>query len=69
MSSRFYYDVLGRLVASQNSEQYHHDDMEFSYTKYDGLGRIKEVGELVSNILPDEFTKSLSHRRSKKHHH
>ena len=47
--SRFYYDRLGRLVLSQNAKQA--DDKKYSYTFYDYLGRINEVGEL-ENINP-----------------
>ncbi len=46
----FWYDRLGRLTASQNMEQlnnssYSGTSNRFSYTKYDVLGRINEVGE------------------------
>jgi len=41
--SRFWYDRLGRLVVSQNAKQKKNNN--FSYTLYDDLGRIKEVGE------------------------
>ncbi|HMX05824.1 MAG TPA: hypothetical protein PKE14_14210, partial [Chitinophagales bacterium] len=49
--SRFWYDALGRIVLSQNAKQAHVgesgvDQQEFSYTRYDELGRIYEVGEL-----------------------
>jgi RHS repeat-associated protein len=49
-TSYFFYDRLGRLTASQNKEQqttasYSGSVNRFSYTVYDGLGRIKEVGE------------------------
>jgi RHS repeat-associated protein len=49
-TSYFWYDRLGRLTASQNKEQqttasYSGSANRFSYTAYDGLGRIKEVGE------------------------
>jgi RHS repeat-associated protein len=40
--SQFWYDDLGRLRFSQNAKQVH--DETFSYTKYDELGRIYEVG-------------------------
>jgi RHS repeat-associated protein len=45
--SRFWYDMLGRLVLSQNAKQYAASNSEavYSYTKYDPLGRITEVGE------------------------
>lgn len=50
--SNFWYDALGRLVASQNAKQAarftsHHN--HFSYTHYDALGRINEVGEVDMN--------------------
>lgn len=46
----FYYDRLGRLVASQNKEQrdtasWSAGAGRYSFTKYDRLGRIIEVGE------------------------
>lgn len=53
-TSVFWYDVLGRLVASQNSEQLSPKNTanssanRYSYTKYDALGRINEVGEKYS---------------------
>jgi len=40
---QFWYDRLGRLVVSQNAQQY--VDGKYSYTLYDPLGRIKEVGQ------------------------
>ncbi|NQY08090.1 MAG: hypothetical protein HRT71_01065 [Flavobacteriales bacterium] len=51
-SNRFFYDILGNMVASQNSQQYHADPQKFSYTKYDELNRVVEVGELSSNTQP-----------------
>ena len=48
--SRFAYDALGRLIMSQNAKQKQAD--QYSYTKYDFLGRVIEVGELtIPNIL------------------
>ncbi|GAA0561210.1 RHS repeat-associated core domain-containing protein [Chitinophaga japonensis] len=48
-TSRFWYDRLGRLTASQNKEQREPVNGgaadRYSYTKYDSLGRITEVGE------------------------
>jgi RHS repeat-associated protein len=49
-TSVFFYDRLGRLTVSQNKEQkdmasYSGSINRFSYTKYDALGRINEVGE------------------------
>jgi len=48
-SDRFYYDKLGRLVASQNAKQFNLNTANeniYSYTIYDELGRIAEVGEI-----------------------
>ncbi|WP_207428887.1 GH-E family nuclease [Pedobacter sp. SYSU D00535] len=47
-TSRFWYDDLSRLVVSQNEKQRKDTDNGkalYSYTKYDDLGRITEVGE------------------------
>ena len=41
--SKFWYDYLGRLVVSQNAQQAL--DNKYSYTLYDELGRIQEVGQ------------------------
>jgi RHS repeat-associated protein len=48
-STRFFYDKLGRMVVSQNTKQYNKSPKAFSYTKYDALGRVKEVGEKSEN--------------------
>ncbi|MBS1652274.1 MAG: hypothetical protein JSU07_09720 [Bacteroidetes bacterium] len=55
-STRFWYDKLGRLVVSQNSKQFNKSNPQnnlvkqaFSYTLYDALGRIVEVGEKYEN--------------------
>ncbi|MGN6293130.1 MAG: LamG-like jellyroll fold domain-containing protein [Chitinophagaceae bacterium] len=45
-TSEFFYDRLGRLTVSQNREQ--KETPAYSYTGYDGLGRIIEVGEKSS---------------------
>ena len=45
--SEFFYDRLGRLVVSKNRKQAVSN--KYSYTKYDELGRITEVGELTSS--------------------
>ncbi|WP_131474527.1 DUF6443 domain-containing protein, partial [Flavobacterium sp. KMS] len=42
--TRFAYDALGRIVASQNENQRKAKPL-FSYTRYDGLGRITEAGQ------------------------
>jgi len=49
-STFFWYDKLGRMVVSQNSKQYAKTPKAYSYTKYDALGRITEVGEKPENI-------------------
>ncbi|MFY0254662.1 hypothetical protein ACDQ55_11985 [Chitinophaga sp. 30R24] len=46
--SYFWYDRLGRLVVSQNAKQ--RGSSAYSYTLYDELGRITEVGELSSSM-------------------
>ncbi|MBD1395428.1 RHS repeat-associated core domain-containing protein [Mucilaginibacter glaciei] len=42
-TNRFWYDMLSRLVISQNDKQT--GGANFSYTAYDNLGRISEVGQ------------------------
>jgi len=44
--SHFWYDRLGRLAVSQNAKQI--GTNAYSYTIYDALGRISEVGEISS---------------------
>ena len=46
--SRFFYDKLGRLVISQNAKQFNKAIPAYSYTEYDALGRIIEVGEVAT---------------------
>ncbi|MBK8705989.1 MAG: hypothetical protein IPN33_22160 [Saprospiraceae bacterium] len=54
-STRFWYDRLGRMVVSQNTKQFNRKKAsalnlaDYSYTRYDSLGRISEVGELTDN--------------------
>ena len=45
-TSLFFYDRLGRLVLSKNAKQ--SPVSKYSYTAYDPLGRITEVGELTN---------------------
>ena len=53
-TSSFWYDIMGRLVASQNAEQKtpkntaNSSTGRYSYTMYDAIGRISEVGEKYS---------------------
>lgn len=55
--SNFYYDRLGRLVLSQNAVQKDApagpNDENFSYTIYDDLSRLEEVGQLTVDIAVD----------------
>ncbi|NLR81200.1 RHS repeat-associated core domain-containing protein [Chitinophaga eiseniae] len=45
--SRYWYDRLGRVAVSQNAQQV--TNAAYSYTLYDNLGRITEVGEIHSS--------------------
>jgi RHS repeat-associated protein len=50
--SKFWYDILGRLVVSQNAKQKNYlvaqGIEQYSYTLYDYLGRIGEVGQVIN---------------------
>ncbi|MDP2174455.1 MAG: hypothetical protein Q8K70_00950, partial [Bacteroidota bacterium] len=46
--SNFWYDQVGRLVVSQNAKQNTTTPPSYSYTNFDPLGRITEVGEMES---------------------
>ncbi|PCJ64359.1 MAG: hypothetical protein COA58_13475 [Bacteroidetes bacterium] len=46
--SEFWYDRLGRMAVSQNSEQKVQALEEYSYIMYDSLGRTNEVGQIQS---------------------
>ncbi len=46
--SKFWYDRLGRLALSQNAKQGGWGNF-YSYTQYDALGRIMEVGQINSD--------------------
>ena len=57
--SNFWYDRLGRLILSQNARQ--KIDVAYSYTLFDKLGRITEVGETKNAVRLDttfKLTKS-----------
>ncbi|SDF49222.1 RHS repeat domain-containing protein [Chitinophaga filiformis] len=57
--TKFWYDNLGRVVLSQNAQQ--RVGKDYSYTFYDALGRITEVGQLRSNtIVNDNLTRNPS---------
>lgn len=53
-TTAFYYNNLGQLRFSQNAQQ--KEDTAYSYTKYDELGRIIEVGESKQAAINDDFT-------------
>jgi RHS repeat-associated protein len=57
--SRFFYDGLGRIVASQNAQQKLEGDF-FSYTRYDFLGRMVETGKLKSGAINPVFTRNFN---------
>ncbi len=67
-SSYFWYDKLGRISVSQNTKQFNKTDRAYSYTRFDALGRITEVGEnatttnistiFVSNQMDDALLSS-----------
>lgn len=49
-ASLFFYDKFGRIILSQNAEQYPND--RWSFTFYDALNRIVETGEVESPNPP-----------------
>ncbi len=71
-TSTMLYDRLGRLVLSQNAKQ--QPGNKYSYTTYDILGRITEVGELTNSAAmnalksktPDQLTTWLSNAAATK---
>jgi RHS repeat-associated protein len=52
-STRFFYDALGRLIISQNAKQFNKLVKAYSYTIYDAIGRINQVGEIAGTSLTD----------------
>lgn len=48
-STLFYYDGLGRIIASQNTKQAELDSLAWSYTLYDPLGRVWQAGQKTEN--------------------
>jgi len=55
--SNFYYDGLGRIVASQNAVQ--QQEGSFAYTKYDLLGRIEESGKVMTSSINHSLTRNF----------
>jgi RHS repeat-associated protein len=66
-SSNFWYDRVGRLAISQNSYQRTISATEnnrlYSYTLYDALGRIMEVGQ-IKNATTKAMHDSISRRQA-----
>ncbi|RYY46515.1 MAG: RHS repeat protein, partial [Chitinophagaceae bacterium] len=66
--SKFWYDRLGRLAVSQNSKQrtangtLNEQNRKYSYTLYDDIGRITEVGE-YTNASGTTMTNLLSRNK------
>ncbi len=63
--SRFWYDRLGRLAISQNAKQQaassEEEGSQYSYTLYDELGRITQVGQIsnaTANAMTDQISRS-----------
>lgn len=46
---KYWYDRLGRLSVSQNAKQAFKN--QYSYNKYDSIGRIVQVGQIVSSTV------------------
>jgi hypothetical protein len=61
--SNFWYDRLGRLIISQNAKQKAvsatENNRNYSYTKYDALGRITEVAQL-KNATTTALTQAVA---------
>lgn len=55
ISTRYWYDRLGRMVISQNTRQFESSTMAYGYTTYDALGRIAEAGRLESSQAVNEL--------------
>jgi RHS repeat-associated protein len=49
--TRFAYDKLGRIIASQNRKQQTANVAKMSYTNYDSLGRVNQAGEIDSFVF------------------
>ncbi len=66
-TSQFWYDRLGRLSISQNLKQYSVSGTEsgrqYSYTLYDYIGRITEVGQ-INNTSSVPMSDSISRSQS-----
>jgi RHS repeat-associated protein len=64
-TSEFGYDRLGRLAISRNAKQKADTVTSlYSYTKYDYLGRISEVGQIKNTVLADTIKDATSRNPS-----
>ncbi len=54
-SGRLYYDLLGRVLLSQNTKQRNENVYRYSFTKYDELSRPIESGEVDLNADVESF--------------
>lgn len=52
----FWYDRLGRIALSMNPEQAIQSNLEYTYTKYDDLGRVVETGVCTDDNIIDART-------------
>ncbi|MEM9022256.1 MAG: hypothetical protein AAGB22_00845, partial [Bacteroidota bacterium] len=60
-ASQFWYDAVGRLVVSQDARQAALGTPRYSYTLYDELGRITEVGEVATtDAMTDDIALGIS---------
>ena len=51
----FYYDFAGQIVASQNAKQKLQYPKQYSYSRYDDLGRVVETGALATTAAMNKF--------------
>ncbi|EOZ96875.1 ATP binding protein [Indibacter alkaliphilus LW1] len=54
---RFWYNAIGQLRLSQNARQ--QNSNQYSYTKYDPIGRVLETGELMSTDPLDSLVSRI----------
>lgn len=59
-TTTFWYDKKSKLSLSQNEEQFSKTDQEYTYTIYDNLIRVREIGKLELNHSNSDFPSSFS---------
>jgi RHS repeat-associated protein len=57
--TEFWYDRLGRLIISRNARQKAAGGL-FSYTRYDALGRITEIGQIKDPVSVSQVSDNLT---------